>query len=47
MIYPEHYTHSHAYPSILSSSSIALLTETMQPPAENLKELEEDFFYKG
>ena len=47
MIYPEHYTRSHAYPSIPSSSSVALLTEIMQPPAKNLKELEEDFFYKG
>jgi hypothetical protein len=47
MIYPGHYTHSHIYPSILSSSSIALLTETMQPPAKDLEELQEDFFYKG
>ena len=46
MIYPEYYTRSHAYPSIPSSSSVALLTETMQPPAEDLKELKEDFFYK-
>ena len=47
MIYPEHYTCSHAYLSILSSFSVALLTEIMQPPAEDLEELEEDFFYKG
>ena len=47
IIYPEHYTRSHVYPSILSSSSVALLTETMQPPAEDLEELEKDFFYKG
>ena len=47
MIYPQHYTRSHAYPSIPSSSSVALLTEAMQPPAEDLEELEEDFFYEG
>ena len=47
MIYPEHYTRSYAYLSIPSSSSVALLTETMQPPAKDLEELEEDFFYKG
>ena len=47
MIYPQHYTRSHAYPSIPSSSSVALLIETMQPLAEDLEELEEDFFYEG
>ena len=47
MIYPEHYTCSYAYPSILSSSSVALLIEIMQPLAKDLEELEEDCFYKG
>ena len=47
MIYPEYYTRSYAYLSIPSNSSVALLTEIMQPPAENLEELEKDFFYKG
>ena len=47
MIYSKHYTRSHVYLSILSSSSIALLIEIMQPPAEDLEELKEDFFYKG
>ena len=47
MIYPKHYTRSYAYLSILSSSSVALLTEIMQPPAKDLEELKEDFFYKG
>jgi hypothetical protein len=46
IIYPKHYTRSYTYPSIPSSSSVALLTEAIQPPAENLKELEEVFFYK-
>ena len=47
MIYPEYYTRSYAYLSRLSSSSVALLIEIMQPLAEDLEELEEDFFYKG
>ena len=47
MIYPEYYIRSHIYLSIPSSSSVALLTETMQPPAKNLEELKKDFFYKG
>ena len=47
MIYPQHYTRSYAYLSIPSSSSVALLIEAIQPPAKDLKELEEDFFYKG
>ena len=47
MIYPEYYIRSHTYLSIPSSSSVALLTETMQPPAKNLEELKKDFFYKG
>ena len=29
MIYPEYYTRSYAYPSIPSSSSVALLTEAI------------------
>ena len=47
MIYPGYYTRSQAYPPIPSSSSVALLTETMQPSAEDLEELQEDFFYEG
>ena len=47
MIYPKHYTHSYIYLSIPSSSSVALLIKTMQPPAKDLKELKKDFFYKG
>ena len=47
MIYPKYYTCSYIYPFILSSSSVALLTETMQPLAKNLKKLKKDFFYKG
>ena len=47
IIYPEHYTRSHVYPFIPSSSSIALLTEIIQPPAKDLEELKENFFYKG
>ena len=47
MIYPQHYTRSYAYPSIPSSLSVALLTKAIQPPAKDLEELEEDFFYKG
>ena len=47
MIYPKYYIYSHAYPSILSSSSVALLIKAMQPLAKDLEELEEDFFYKG
>ena len=47
MIYPEYYTRSYVYPSIPSSSSVALLIEAIQPSAKDLEELEEDFFYKG
>ena len=47
IIYPEHYTCSYAYPSIPSSSSIALLIEAIQPLAKDLEELKKDFFYKG
>ena len=47
MIYPQYYIRSHTYPSIPSSSSVALLIEAMQPPAKDLEKLEEDFFYKG
>jgi hypothetical protein len=47
MIYPRYYIYSYAYPSIPSSSSIALLIEIIQPPAKDLEELKEDFFYKG
>ena len=47
IIYPKYYTQSQAYSPIPSSSSIALLIEIMRPPAKDLKELQEDFFYKG
>ena len=47
MIYFKHYIYSYTYLSRLSSSSIALLIEIIQPLVKDLEELEKDFFYKG